>query len=488
MTQPSPLYSELRYLPWLAAALLISLVASPLLAQDEQSLADLIVQQTYTDDLPGMKKRKRIRALVTYSRTDFFFDDSGAPKGLQVDLMQAFEKQLNDGVKQEVDRVRVEFIPTTFDRLVPDLVEGKGDIAAALLTLTPEREQKISFISSKKQHVSELVVTHKSVGEISTAEDLAGRRLYVMRGSSYAEHLWELNQTFTKNKLKPIEIVEAEHHQLTEDILEMVNAGVVKITVADDYKAKLWAQVLPDIRTLDSVTISTGNTIGWGIRKDSPELEKALYTFLHKVKKGTLLGNMLFKRYDVKTRWINNPNAQEERAKLLALIHVFKKYGDQYGFDYLANAAQGYQESRLDQNKRSGRGAMGIMQLLPSTAASKHVGIPDISEKESNIHAGIKYMAFLRDRYFNDPAISEENRMAFSLAAYNAGPARVREMRNLAKKMNLDPNIWHANVEVAAGKIVGRETVEYVSNIFKYYIAYKLVDEDHDQALSSETN
>jgi membrane-bound lytic murein transglycosylase MltF len=430
-----------------------------------------------------MQQRKRIRALVTYSRTDFFFDDSGMPRGAQVDLLQAFEKQLNKGVKHEVDRVRVDFIPTTFDRMIPDLVAGKGDIAAAMLTLTPEREQKINFITSKKQQVSELVVTHKSVSGITSVDDLAGRKLYVLRGSSYVEHLRELNETFKKKKLKPIEIAEAEHNQLTEDILELVNAGVVKITVADDYKAKLWAQVLPDIRPLDAVAISTGNDIGWGIRQNNPELQKALQTFQREVHKGTLLGNMIFKRYYVKDSWIDNPNADEDRSKLLALAHIFKKYGDQYGFDYLANAAQGYQESRLDQSMKSGSGALGIMQLLPTTAATKNVGIPDISEEEANIHAGIKYMAFLRDRYFNDPAISAENRMALTLAAYNAGPARVNEMRNLASKMNLDPNVWHANVEVAAGKIVGRQTVEYVSNIFKYYIAYKLVDEHGGKAM-----
>jgi membrane-bound lytic murein transglycosylase MltF len=483
MAKPTRFYSLYRYLPWLATALILFGVSSRLVAQEAQSLADAIVQQIHTDDLSEMKLRKRIRALVTYSRTDFFFDGNGEPRGAQVDLLQAFEKQLNKGVKREIERVRIEFIPTTFDRMIADLVAGKGDIAAAMLTLTPEREQKITFITDKKQHISELVVTHKSVSGITSVDDLSGRKLYVLRGSSYVDHLRKLNETFRKKKLKPIDIVEAEHNQLTEDILELVNAGVVKITVADDYKAKLWAQALPDIQPIDTVAISTGNAIGWGIRKNNPELQKALQTFLHEVHKGTLLGNMIFKRYYVKDSWIDNPNAEEDRKKLQALIQIFKKYGERYEFDYLANAAQGYQESRLDQSMKSGSGAMGIMQLLPSTAATKNVGIPDISKKEDNIHAGVKYMAFLRDRYFNDPAISAENRMALTLAAYNAGPAKVNEMRNLARKMNLDPNVWHANVEVAAGKIVGRQTVEYVSNIFKYYIAYKLVDEQYKQTM-----
>jgi membrane-bound lytic murein transglycosylase MltF len=453
---------------------------SPVAAQ-EQSLASQIAERSYTDDLPQIRERKRIRALVTYSWTDFFFDDSGAPKGLQVEVLQAYEKHLNKGVKKAADRVRVQFIPTTFERLIPDLLSGRGDIAAAMLTLTPEREKRINFITSKRQQISELVVTHKSIDNIESVEDLAGRELYLLSGSSYVEHLKELNLEFLKKNLKPVKIVEAEPHQLSEDILELVNSGAVKITVVDDYKGHIWARVLPDIRPLDNVAIKTGNAIGWGIRKNNPELQKSLMGFLKQVKKGTLLGNMLFNRYYGKTKWIENPTARAERNKLLALIELFKRYGDQYGFDALAIAAQGYQESQLDHGKRSHRGAEGIMQVLPSTAADKHVGIPDISKEEDNIHAGVKYLAFIRDRYFSDPSISEEDRMAFSWAAYNAGPAKVRKMRNLAKEMGLNPNVWHANVEVAAGKIVGRETVDYVSNIFKYYIAYSLVRDEYFQ-------
>ncbi len=41
--------------------------------------------------------------------------------------------------------------------------------------------------------------------------------------------------------------------------------------------------------------------------------------------------------------------------------------------------------------------------------------------------------------------------------------------------MGLDPNKWFGNVEVAAAKVIGRETYQYVRNIFKYYISYKLI-------------
>lgn len=438
-------------------------------------LIDHLTNHQHTGDLPEISKQKKLRALVVYSQTDFFFTKNGSPKGLQVDLLTEYEKQLNKNIKKESDKIRVQYIPTTFARLIPDLIAGKGDIIAALMTITPEREAQIDFVSGRAMDVNELLVTHKSISDIHSLDDLAGKKLYVLKNSSYVEHLKVLNKTFKEKKLPVMQIVEADPHLRTEDIFELLNTGVVDMTIADDYKAKIWAKSLKNLKVYDDIAIKRGTNIGWGFRKNSPELQKSLNIFLKKVKKGTYLGNMLFKRYYKKDKWISNPNSTKERSKLLAFFELFKKYGKQYGFDALALAAQGYQESQLNQKKKSHRGALGIMQLLPSTAADKNVGIRDISKTENNIHAGTKYLAFLRDRYFSDPAIRNDDRMAFSWAAYNAGPAKVRKMRALAKKMGLDPNVWYGNVEVAAAKMVGRETVEYVSNIFKYYIAYSLV-------------
>ena len=263
----------------------------------------------------------------------------------------------------------------------------------------------------------------------------------------------------------------------------MVDAGIVPITVIDDYKGRLWAQVLPNVRVLDDVQVQSGNTLGWAVRKNNPQLLKNLDGFVKQIKSGTLLGNMLFKRYLQDARRIKNPLADSERSRFREVVSVFSKYADKYEFDVLAVAAQAYQESKLDHDTRSHRGAVGIMQLLPSTAADPNVGIKNISKLENNIHAGIKYLAFLRDRYFSDPQITANNQLAFSWAAYNAGPANVRKMRNKAKKMGLDPNVWFGNVELAAAKTVGREPVQYVRNILKYYIAYALV---RDKLLTSE--
>jgi len=470
---------------FLFSLLLIFFLALPLNVQSLEnnnenkglSLAHQIALTHYTDDLDVLKKKKVIRALVVYSQTDFFFSSNGTPKGLQIDLLNEYEKHLNIGVKKAANHIRVKYIPTTFERLLPDLREGKGDIIATLLTITPERKKLINFMSAKKFAVQEVLVSHKSVHNINSLDDLSGREIYVLKGSSYVEHLKEVNKIFQEKNIEPIIIHEADPHLSSEDILELINSGVTKLTVVDDYKANLWEQVLPDIRVHKDIVIKKGTHVGWGIRKDNPELQKSLNTFLKKVKMGSYLGNMFFKRYYKNIKWIKNPNTIRERGKFVKFISLFEKFGDQYGFDSLALVAQGFQESQLNQSKRSHRGAMGIMQLLPSTAADKNVGIPDISKAENNIKAGAKYLAFLRDRYFSDPAISRLDQMAFSWAAYNAGPAKVRKMRTKAQNMGLDPNQWFSNVEIAAGKLVGRETVEYVSNIFKYYIAYTLVQE-----------
>ncbi|HHJ17779.1 MAG TPA: lytic transglycosylase F [Gammaproteobacteria bacterium] len=430
----------------------------------------------FRGDLPEIRKRKVLRALVTYNRTDFFFYQGGT-RGIQVEFLNEYVKYLNKGVKREENRVHVTYIPVSFNELIPALRAGRGDIAADFLTITAAREKQVSFITGGDWKISELVVSNKAAGKLESIEALSGKPVYVLNGSSYIEHLEALNREFRKQKLAPVKIRPVDAHLLSEDILEMVNSGTLRITVVDDYIARLWKKVLPGIRVHDDLAISTGNRVGWAVRKQNPALLESLNNFSRKIKKGTLLGNMLFKRYYKDTRWIKNPTGKTELKKLSALTALFEKYGRKYGFDSWALIAQAYQESGLDNNRRSARGAVGIMQILPSTAADRNVNIKNVRQLENNIHAATKYLAFLRERYFSDPGITPENRLAFTWAAYNAGPARINKMRARAKKMGLDPNVWFLNVELAVSKFVGREPVRYVAHVYKYYVAYKLAAE-----------
>lgn len=184
---------------------------------------------------------------------------------------------------------------------------------------------------------------------------------------------------------------------------------------------------------------------------------------------------MVLKRYLGDAERIRNPADEEDLAKFRAYSDYFRRYAGQYEFDWLLLIAQGYQESQLDQSRRSPAGAMGIMQLKPATAADRNVGIPDIRTAENNIHAGAKYMRFLADRYFSDPGIDALDQGLLTLAAYNAGPARVAKLRAKAAAAGLDPDVWFHNVEVIAARDIGRETVDYVGNIYKYYVAYKII-------------
>jgi membrane-bound lytic murein transglycosylase MltF len=469
MTRPHHPALPEWFLPLLG--MLLTLVLQQPVAADP-SIIEHVVEKQYSDDLPGIQQRKQLRALVTFSRTDFAILPNGKPQGLQVELLHEYEKALNKGIKRAVDRTQIVLIPTTFDRLIDDLREGKGDIAAALLTITPERREQVAFATGEAMNVSEFLVNHKDQPPIAHLDELAGQEVYVLRNSSYAEHLRALNEDFAARGLEPVRITEADGKLLSEDILELVNAGVVEWTVIDDYKGRLWAKVLPNIRLLEDIPLTTGNRLGWAVRKDNPKLLASLKKFTGKVKKGSLLGNVLFNRYLKDSRWIENPLADSERSRFQKVVEVFSVFADTYDFDVLALTAQGYQESKLDNSKRSHRGAVGIMQLLPSTAADPNVDIKNIKKLENNIHAGVKYLAFLRDRYFSDPGIEPHDRLAFSWAAYNAGPANVRRMRDKAVKMGLDANVWFGQVELAAAKTVGNETVDYVRNIFKYFIAY----------------
>jgi membrane-bound lytic murein transglycosylase MltF len=156
-------------------------------------------------------------------------------------------------------------------------------------------------------------------------------------------------------------------------------------------------------------------------------------------------------------------------------IQIFQRYAGQYRFDTLLLVAQGYQESRLDQRARSRVGAVGLMQLMPQTGRS--LGVGDVHNADPNVHGGAKYMAKLMDDYFKDVPFDEQNRNLFAFAAYDAGAGAIQRLRREAQAEKLNPNLWFNNVERVAAARLGQEPVQYVRNIYKYYVAYKLIEE-----------
>ena len=435
-----------------------------------------LLNEPWIGDFDGMVKRRLIRVLVAYSKT-YYFLDQGHQRGLSYDLLKEFEKYVNEKLRTGTLKIKVLFIPVRRDEIISGLVKGFGDIAVANLTVTPQRQKQVAFSDPLLTDVKELLVTGPAAPPVAGVDDLAGKEVHVRKSSSYYESLMQLNHVFKKAGRPPIKLVFADEMFEDEDLLEMVNAGLIPMIVVDSHKALFWEQIFDEIKVHTDIAVRTGGEIAWAFRKNSPKLKSLVNAFVKNHKKGTLLGNMLFKRYLRDTKYVQNSASEKELKKFRAMVQIFKKYAREYDFNYLMIAAQAYQESGLDNSKRSPSGAIGVMQVLPSTAADPNVGISDIKKLENNIHAGTKYLRFIVDRYFKDPSIDKVNRMLFAFAAYNAGPARINDLRGKTAKMGLNPNVWFHNVEMAAAREIGRETVQYVSNIYKYYIAYRLVTE-----------
>jgi membrane-bound lytic murein transglycosylase MltF len=430
-------------------------------------------------DLSGMQKRRFIRVLVPHNRT-FFFYDGLQPRGLAYEFMTEFGNTLNVG-RKAADRISMLFLPTSRDRFIPDVANGYGDVAVAGLTITAAREKKVDFIPYGVT-MKEIVVTGPGAPWLDSVEDLADRSVFVRRSSSYFESLTTLNARVTAAGKPPVKIKLADEQLETEDILELVHAGVVPITLCDAYIAKLWAPVLPNIRLRVDLVTRADAHLGPVVRNDSPELKAALAEFMKTHGPGTTFGNVIIQRYARDNPWVRNPGTTEDLRRFQEALPFFEKYAKQYDFDYLLIAAQAYQESRIDQKLKSPAGAVGVMQIKPTTAADPNVGIPGVHAMETNIHAGVKYLRFVSDRYFGDAHFDELNRHVFAFAAYNAGPARIQQLRKKADAQGLDPDTWFNSVEIVAGREVGREPVDYVRNILKYWVAYRLALEVDDDA------
>jgi membrane-bound lytic murein transglycosylase MltF len=458
----------------------LTITPGQLSPSEEAELDSMVLKPPpeWTGDFSGMRERQMIRILVPYSKT-FFYLDQGHQKGINYEYGKELERWLNKKhpVATADKSWHVVFIPTRRDQLLQGLKDGRGDVATGGLTITESRRNQVDFMTPIAKKVQEVVVTGPGSATPLTIEHLAGIEITVRASSSYYEHLVRLNEQFTKRHLKPIRIVKADEWLEPEDILEMVNAGLIKATVVDHYLAKIWKPLYTKIKIHEAVAINAEGELAWACRKNSPELRSVLDVFMRQHKVGTTFGNIQVTKYLRDNDRVRNATSTEEMRKFKDMVAYFRKFGDNYNFDYLLLMAQGYQESRLNQKAKSHKGAVGVMQLLPSTAADPAIGIMKIDKyADRNIEAGAKYLRLLADNYLDDEEITPVNRLLLAFAAYNAGPGNLRKFRKLAEKSGYDPNVWFQNVEYAAARIVGQETVRYVSNIYKYYLAYAAVD------------
>jgi membrane-bound lytic murein transglycosylase MltF len=433
----------------------------------------------WTGDLPDMAERRVVRFLTVHEPMFFGFDGH-RQVGLMAEAAAELETFLNERLQTGQLKIIVLVQPVTRDLLIPFLEEGRGDIAAAGLTITPERLERIDFARPFATGVSEIVVTGPGVeGPIpDRLEDLGGLELHVRRSSSYWESLQALDTDLRARGHEPLNLVAVDEVLDAEALLEQVNTGNSPATVVDAYQAEFWSQIFPDIVLHPHLALRTDGQVGWAIRKGSPVLKQALDDFVGQRRLGTLTGNILLRRYTEDTTRVQRVRRAEHGQTLHRLQSSFETHAATYGLDWLLLVAQAFQESRLGADTENNHGAVGLMHIKPASAAE--AGVRDISTDDSNIEAGAAYLRLLMDRYFEDPGLDPMMRQLFAIASYNAGPARIRSLRRKTAAAGLDPDQWFGNVEVLAAREIGRETVRYVGNIMKYYVTFTLMIENRE--------
>jgi membrane-bound lytic murein transglycosylase MltF len=453
--------------------------------QSTSSLELPLTFQRQLGDLDVMLKSHQIRVLVVPSRSGFFYD-KGQPQGIFYEAFDEFQRFVNQKVKTGALKVNVTFIPVRPEQLEHALLTGVGDVMGHPVIVTPDRGKHALFTSSIYSNVKQVIVTGPKSPAISSLEDLSGKEIYVNPLTVYYDNLKLLSESFQKAGKPPILIKSADPNLTDEDLLEMVSTGLLPATVTISIRADFWSKVFPQLTVHSDAVLKEDVELAWVTRKDSPKLNKLLDEFIEGRQFGTSFGNTLVRRYLQNTRWVKDSTSAEEMKKFQAYLRFFQKYAAEYSFDYLLLVAQGYQESLLDQSRKNPTGAVGIMQVIPKYAAAAPIGIENVGgpeDAENNINAGAKMLRNIADTYFNDPKLDALNKTLMVFASYNAGPTRIARIRRQAASEGLDPDKWFGNVELVVAKDIGQETVQYVDNIYKYYVAYKLVLEQSRQRL-----
>jgi len=432
----------------------------------------------HTGDLDEAVKRRTIRALVILDPLGFFYDE-GLPRGAMYEALQAFQSFINRRLKTSpTEEVEVTFLPVRLEQLEAALITGMGDIIASAVAVTADRESRVAFSSPIRKDVRQIVVTGIRYDTVSTLADLSGKEVFVNPLTVYRENLERVNDRLQRSGNAPILIRTADPHLNEDDLVQMVNAGLIPATVTTGMRADLWSRVLHNLKPHPELVIANGGSVAWVMRKNNPQLKQLVDEFVESHAVGTSFGNTLLRRYLENTRWVKHSTSKHAMDRFRSLEVIFRKYGVEYDFDYLMLAAQGYQESMLNQDARGPGGGVGIMQVAPREAAASPINIPNVYEAASNFHAAAKMLRYFADAYFSDPQIDNLNRALFVLASYNAGPTRISRLRAQAKDQGVDPNVWFENVELLAAKDIGQVTLIYVRNIYKYYVAYKLALEE----------
>ena len=441
-----------------------------------------------TDDLDGILSKRTLRVLVVPNWTNYFLD-RGRERGVTYDSFALFgaflertrQRQLKStsplfsGLRGPL-KLHVVFVPVSRDQIFQALLDGRGDVAAANLTITDSRSRAVNFTTPVVTDLDEIVVSGPDAPALQTLEDLAGQTVHVRRETSYFDSLTSLNDRFKATGKAPMRLILLPDAIENEDKLEMLNAGLINLAVIEVPLFDFWRRVFPNIKAHPQLIVRKGGSVAWAVRKGNPQLREALNQFLAtEFPRGSTARIMILARYLRFTPWVKPVYGRAELDRYHRTVELVRQYSNQYGFDYQLVLALAFQESNLNQSFVSPVGASGLMQVMPATG--REMGVGDIRLPGPNVHAGVRYLRRVMDQYFNDPELTFLDRMLFTFAAYNAGPTRISRLREEAGRLGFDRNKWFGNVELVVADRVGLEPVHYVGSILKYYVAYTRIDE-----------
>ncbi|MCB1800654.1 MAG: transporter substrate-binding domain-containing protein [Gammaproteobacteria bacterium] len=426
-------------------------------------------QARFKGDWKEIVKRRVLRVVMPNNAASYFLH-RGELQGFEYELAKAFA---------DANKLRLEvLVPETHEQLLDWLIEGRADIAAGFLdpeSVTGVRAAAVAFSRPYHYAARHLVVAAGDQREGLAA--LNGSKVTVRRSSPYWNDLQRLQGDGAR-----FELVAAAEDTETEELIAQVAQGEIDATVADGHLLDI--ELARGLNVKSGFVLSDERPHAAAVRAGNPVLLENLNSFVKKQYRG-LVYNILYKKY-----FTNSSNVRDLAAGrvggggngLSPYDTLTRKYAEKYGFDWRLITAQMYQESRFDPNAKSFAGARGLMQVMPRTA--KFMGFEQIEEPEDSIHAGVKYLDWVRNRFEDSLPFNE--RLWFTLAAYNAGHGHVDDARRLARQQGLDGDSWFGNTEKAMlllsknkyakkaryGYVRGIEPVSYVRDIRTRYRAY----------------
>ena len=415
--------------------------ASILLIDDAVAAGLVKPGQPWTTDFSWSGSRHVGRVLVPFSRI-YYWVDRTEQAGVAYEFMRAFGAELYAQTPWWSGTPTIVMIPTRHERLMADLASGAGDIAYGGITVTTMRGEQVAFSQPTNTGIRDIIVTGPTAKAIATMDDLSGLSIVLRHSSGEFAALELLNQRLVQASRAPARIILADDLLEDEDLLQMVDAGIFPATVVKDYVAMMLAQVYERLKVRTDLVVQDHVTTAIAIRKSAPLLQSLVDAFV--VGHGAVSTNygdaLLAKHFGTAER-LRNPTSDEELQKFREASTRLRQYGATYDLDWLLVSARAYEDTRLN-------------------------ALTDVQET-------VKEMRSIIDQYYRNEPMDMLNKALFSLAAHDAGPTVIADLRARTKAAGLDPNLWFYNVEVIAAHRLGRKTVDYVGNIYKYYVAYK---------------